>query len=85
MKDAQGRFDHVFNLIDDLRVDGVIFYTLKFCDSFLYDIPVFKSQLSLRGIPSLILEGDYTPGTLGRVRTRIQAFIEMLGEHVRSV
>jgi len=80
MKDAQKRFDHVFKLMDDFQAVGVIFYTLKFCDPFLYDIPVLKSQLVARGIPSLMLEGDYTPGTLGRVRTRIEAFIEMLRE-----
>lgn len=84
MKDAQRRFDHVFRLIDDFRVDGVIFYTLKFCDPSLYDIPVLKGQLGVRGIPGLVLEGDYTPGTLGRVRTRIQAFIEMLRQDVRA-
>jgi len=84
MKDAQRRFDHVFHLIDEFRADGVIFYTLKFCDLFLYDIPVLKSQLGARGIPSLLLESDYTPGTLGRVKTRIQAFIEMLGQNVRA-
>ncbi len=84
MRDAQKRFDHVFQLVDDFQADGVIFYTLKFCDPFLYDIPVLRGKLGDRGIPSLILEGDYTPGTLGRVRTRIQAFVEMLGEHVRA-
>jgi len=84
MKDAGKRFDHIFQLVDDFRVDGVIFYTLKFCDPFLYDVPVLKSELSVRGIPNLALEGDYTPGTLGRVKTRIQAFIEMLGEHGRA-
>jgi benzoyl-CoA reductase/2-hydroxyglutaryl-CoA dehydratase subunit BcrC/BadD/HgdB len=67
-------------LVADLRIDGIIFYTLKFCDPFLYDVPVLRSELAARGIPSLVLEGDYTPGTLGRVKTRIQAFIEMLGE-----
>jgi benzoyl-CoA reductase/2-hydroxyglutaryl-CoA dehydratase subunit BcrC/BadD/HgdB len=80
MKDAQRRFDHIFQLIDDLPADGVIFYTLKFCDPFLYDIPLLKEQLGARGVPVLTLEGDYTPGTLGRVRTRIQAFVEMLRE-----
>lgn len=84
MKDAQRRFDHVMQLIDEFRVDGVVFYTLKFCDPFLFDVPVLKEQLERHGIPSLILEGDYTPGTLGRVRTRIEAFIEMLRQHVGS-
>ncbi len=80
MQDAQKRFDHVFRLIDDFRVDGIIFYTMKFCDPFLFDIPLLKSQLSACGIPVLMLEGDYMPGTLGRVKTRVQAFVEMLRE-----
>jgi bzd-type benzoyl-CoA reductase N subunit len=80
MQDAHKRFDHVFQLADEFQIDGIVFYTLKFCDPFLYDLPVLKGELNARGIPSLILEGDYTPGTLGRVKTRIEAFIEMLRE-----
>jgi len=84
MKDAPKRFDHVIRMVDEFRVDGVIFYTLKFCDPFLFDVPLLKAQLAEKGIPTLLLEGDYTPGTLGRVRTRIEAFIEMLRQHVRA-
>ncbi|OGO30900.1 MAG: hypothetical protein A2Z29_01465 [Chloroflexi bacterium RBG_16_56_11] len=84
MKDNQRRFDHVFRLIEEFRAEGVIFYTLKFCDPFLYDLPQLKEQLAGRGVPALVLEGDYTPGTLGRVRTRIEAFIEMLRQYARA-
>jgi bcr-type benzoyl-CoA reductase subunit C len=84
MKDAPRRFDHVLRMIDEFRVDGVIFYTLKFCDPFLFDVPLLKERLIARGIPTLSLEGDYTPGTLGRVRTRIEAFSEMLRQNVRT-
>jgi benzoyl-CoA reductase/2-hydroxyglutaryl-CoA dehydratase subunit BcrC/BadD/HgdB len=84
MKDALKRFDHIIRMIDEFRVDGVIFYTLKFCDPFLFDVPLFKAQLTEKGIPALLLEGDYTPGTLGRVRTRVEAFIEMLRQHVKA-
>jgi benzoyl-CoA reductase/2-hydroxyglutaryl-CoA dehydratase subunit BcrC/BadD/HgdB len=84
MKDAPKRFDHVLRMIDEFRVDGVIFYTLKFCDPFLFDVPLLKERLAEKGIPTLRLEGDYTPGTLGRVRTRIEAFIEMLRQNVRA-
>ena len=84
MKDAPRRFDHVIRMIDEFRVDGVIFYTLKFCDPFLFDVPLLKEKLSERGLPTLRLEGDYTPGTLGRVKTRIEAFIEMLRQNVRA-
>jgi benzoyl-CoA reductase/2-hydroxyglutaryl-CoA dehydratase subunit BcrC/BadD/HgdB len=84
MKDARRRFEHVLAMIDEFGVDGVIFYTLKFCDPYLYDVPLLKARLAERGIPGLQLEGDFTPGTLGRVRTRIEAFIEMLRENVKA-
>jgi len=82
MKDTPRRFEHVLRMIDELKVEGVIFYTLKFCDPFLFDVPLLKARFAARGVPALSLEGDYTPGTLGRVRTRIEAFIEMLRQHV---
>ena len=66
MKDARRRFDHVLEMIDEFHADGVIFYTLKFCDPYLYDVPLLKAELAGRGIPSLQLEGDFTPGTLGQ-------------------
>lgn len=84
MKDAAGRFEHVLRLVDEFGADGVIFYTLKFCDNYLYDIPLLRERLEARGIPSLTLEGDYTPGTLGRVKTRIEAFMEMLRQDIHA-
>lgn len=85
MKEARRRFDHVLAMIEEFHADGIIFYTLKFCDPYLYDVPLLKAELAERGIPALQLEGDFTPGTLGRVRTRIEAFIEMLRQNVHAV
>ena len=84
MKNTGKRFDHILRLMDEFKVDGIVFYTMKFCDPFLFDVPVFKAQLERKGIPSLLLEGDYTSGTLGRVKTRVEAFVEMLRENVRA-
>jgi benzoyl-CoA reductase/2-hydroxyglutaryl-CoA dehydratase subunit BcrC/BadD/HgdB len=47
-------------------------------------VPLLKERLAEKGVPTLRLEGDYTLGTLGRVRTRIEAFIEMLRQNVRA-
>ncbi len=85
MRKAGRRFEHIFRMIDEFRVDGIIFYSLKFCDPFLFDIPVLKEQLDEKGIPNLVLEGDYSPGTLGRVKTRIEAFVEMLKQDVKAI
>jgi benzoyl-CoA reductase/2-hydroxyglutaryl-CoA dehydratase subunit BcrC/BadD/HgdB len=84
MKDARRRFEHFMAMLDESRADGVIFYTLKFCDTYLYDVPLLRAHLAERGVPGLQIEGDFTPGTLGRVRTRIEAFIEMLRQNVRA-
>lgn len=82
MMDSNRRLDHVMDLVADFEVQGVICYTLKFCDTFLYDIPLLKKRLDAQNIPSLFIDSDYTPGTMGRLKTRIEAFLEMLREHV---
>jgi len=82
MMDSNRRLDHVMDLVVDFEVHGVICYTLKFCDTFLYDIPLLKKRLDAQNIPSLFLDSDYTPGTMGRLKTRIEAFLELLREHV---
>lgn len=82
MMDSNRRLDHVMDLAADFKVHGVICYTLKFCDTFLYDVPLLKKRLDAWRIPSLFLDSDYTPGTMGRLKTRIEAFLELLKEHV---
>jgi len=82
MMDSNRRLDHVMDLVADFKVHGVICYTLKFCDTFLYDVPLLKKRLDAENIPSLFLDSDYTPGTMGRLKTRIEAFLELLREHV---
>ena len=61
---------------DDVR--GVIFITLKFCDTMLYSFPLIKQTLSKLKIPVLYLEIEYNNFSAGQVKTRTQAFLEML-------
>lgn len=75
----RGRIDDIVRLAEAYRVDGVIDANLKFCT--LYDIEKkgVAEALEERGIPVLGIETDYTDNDAGRLRTRIQAFVEMLG------
>lgn len=74
-----GRFvERVCTLSRDMQVDGTVLCALKFCDTMLYDIPVIKKKLSGAGIPVLPLTVDFREGVTGQVRTRIEAFVEML-------
>lgn len=57
---------------------GVIYASLKFCDSYLYDYPRVRNRLKEEGIPVLRLESDYADGHAGQLLTRVEAFLEML-------
>lgn len=74
-----GRIEDIVRLARDYQVDGVIDANLKFCT--LYDIEKSSVAAALEeeGIPVLGLETDYTDNDAEQLRTRIGAFIEMLG------
>src|SRR4030043_1088073 len=60
------------------NIKGVIFITLKFCDNMLYSFPLLKQRLNDMGIPVLYLDIEYNNFSEGQVKTRVQAFLEML-------
>ena len=74
-----GRVDDILRLAKEYKVDGVIDVNLKFCG--LYDIEGVTVEKALKeaGIPVLGIETDYTDTDAEQLRTRIQAFVEMLG------
>lgn len=74
-----GRVDDIVRMAKEYRVDGVIDANLKFCT--LYDIEKSSVSAALEeaGIPVLGLETDYTDNDAEQLRTRIEAFVEMLG------
>ncbi len=71
--------DVVKELVAHQDPDGVIVYTLKFCDTHLYDVPRLRTALDEMNVKALFLESDYSQGA-GQAATRVQAFIEMLKE-----
>ncbi|WP_434799069.1 double-cubane-cluster-containing anaerobic reductase [Terrisporobacter vanillatitrophus] len=74
-----GRIDDIIRLAKEYKVDGIIDINLKFCS--LYDVEGFTVERALKeaGIPVLGIETDYTDSDAEQLRTRIGAFIEMLG------
>lgn len=73
-----GRIDDILRLVKEYRVDGVIDCNLQFCT--LYSTESYLIQQALRnaGIPVMHLETDYSEQDSGQLRTRVQAFLEML-------
>ena len=58
---------------------GALCHVAKFCDPYLERLPVIREAFRGAGMPLLVLEGDCTLGSIGQQRTRLEAFLEMLG------
>lgn len=76
----EARIDEVLKLAKEYHVDGVINQNLKFCTTFKVEAPALEDALEEAGIPVLNIETDYTDNDAEQLRTRIGAFVEMLGE-----
>jgi bzd-type benzoyl-CoA reductase N subunit len=76
--DLTRRGAHLVDLVAQTRAEGVIFVLLKFCDPHAFDYPYMKKMLDAAGIPSLLFEIEDQQISAGQVRTRCEAFVEML-------
>jgi benzoyl-CoA reductase/2-hydroxyglutaryl-CoA dehydratase subunit BcrC/BadD/HgdB len=59
---------------------GAVAHVMKFCDPYLVRMPALREAFQAAEMPLLVLEGDCTLRSLGQQRTRIEAFVEMLGD-----
>ena len=48
-------------------------------DPYGFEVPAMKDYIESRGIPVLYIEDQYSQATISRLRTRVQAFMEMIG------
>ena len=74
----EDRLVMIRRMAESHRVDGVLYHVLKGC--IVYDFEVHRVETALKdqGIPLLRVETDYNPEDVEQLRTRIEAFIEML-------
>jgi benzoyl-CoA reductase subunit C len=77
-EDLENRFGYILKYAKEFNVNGVILYTIRFCDSFELDAPVLTRYLQDAGLKVLRIEDDYSMRAVGQLRTRIQAFLEII-------
>lgn len=78
MADFAKRADYIKGLIDEFKIDAVIYYILKFDDPYLFEFPDMKNFIRSLGLPVLRIESEHNACASGQVKTRIQAFAETL-------
>ncbi|MCX9010747.1 MAG: double-cubane-cluster-containing anaerobic reductase [Candidatus Methanoperedens sp.] len=73
------RINQIIKFAKDFNVDGVVYYTLQFCHG--YNVEKYRVAEALKeaGIPLLSIETDYSGADTEQIKTRVDAFMEMLG------
>lgn len=73
------RADDVIRLAKASKADGVIDISLMFCQTYDIEGRSLEQRCKEEGIPFLGIETDYTDNDAQQLKTRIGAFIEILG------
>jgi bcr-type benzoyl-CoA reductase subunit C len=74
------RYKFVRDMIREFRVDGVIGERLIFCDQWLVEHFMQGKDFKEAEIPFLELDREYVLSGTGQLRTRVQAFLEIMGK-----
>ncbi len=74
-----GRFAYILERAREYNVDGIIAYSISFCDPHKFDYPDLRDYMKKHGLPMLLIDDNYSFEPAGAIRTRLQAFMEMIG------
>lgn len=73
-----GRIDDVIRFVEEYKADGVINYNLSFCHTYAIEYEKLEKALKEKNIPVLNVETDYSEEDAGQIKTRVEAFLEMI-------
>ncbi len=74
----EDRVNWIIDRIKEYKVDGVIYYVVRGCILYAMEYARIKRILDRIGIPVYYLDTEYTREDVGQMKTRIEAFLEML-------
>ncbi len=72
------RLDDIIRFGREYQVDGVVHNNLQFCHTYANEAVKVERVLAKEGIPLLRIETDYSDEDAGQLRTRVDAFVEMI-------
>ena len=76
------RIGHIESMAKDYNADGVIHYSLQFCQPYMIESYSIEQKLREENIPVMRLETDYSQEDTGQLKTRIETFVEMVKQSV---
>ncbi|MBW2283215.1 MAG: 2-hydroxyacyl-CoA dehydratase [Deltaproteobacteria bacterium] len=77
--DGKIRWDkYILDRARESRSEGVVVLLAKYCEPHLFSYPFIKKTLADAGMPHIMIETEHEAMSLEGVKTRLQAFMEML-------
>ncbi|MBC7130804.1 2-hydroxyacyl-CoA dehydratase [Candidatus Bathyarchaeota archaeon] len=74
----EDRINWLKTRIKERRVEGVIYYVFRGCMLYAMEYMRIKRVLDKMEVPVYYLDTDYTREDVGQIKTRVEAFLEML-------
>jgi len=71
--------DRVIELADEFKADGVVYHTLRLCQLFDMEYNHVAASLRDKGLPLLGITTDLSLEDEEQLKTRVEAFLEMIG------
>jgi benzoyl-CoA reductase/2-hydroxyglutaryl-CoA dehydratase subunit BcrC/BadD/HgdB len=78
----EDRINWLLDRIKEFKIDGVIYYVVRGCILYAMEYARIKKILDHLDIPIYYLDTEYTREDVGQMKTRIEAFLEMLEARV---
>ncbi|SCL83642.1 double-cubane-cluster-containing anaerobic reductase [Sporanaerobacter sp. PP17-6a] len=72
------RIDDIIKYAEEYNADGVIYCNLSFCHTYAIEYGKLEKALKENNIPLINIETDYSEEDVGQIRTRVEAFLEMI-------
>ena len=78
------RLDKVQTLVKDYAISGVIYHVIRGCHLYAMEYMRLKRLFEKENIPIYYLDTEYSREDSGQMKTRIEAFIEMLATKTQT-
>jgi len=78
----EDRINWLLNKIEEWDIQGVIYYVIRGCMLYAMEYIRVKKVMDSKGVPVYYLDTEYTREDVGQMKTRIEAFLEMLSARI---
>ncbi|MFQ5903454.1 MAG: 2-hydroxyacyl-CoA dehydratase subunit D [Candidatus Binatia bacterium] len=78
MGDYDRRLEFIKDSINEYHIDGVVCTRLTFCELWGGENYMLREDMKKLDVPALVLEREHKLDSVGQLKTRIQAFLEIL-------